>query len=282
MIWWWVILGVVLAGTLQIWVLWAQKRMSFWPNPERQSLGGAQAMGFREVEIRTTDNLLLVGWWRPPDPNRPVVLFLGGNAGTIADRAIFLETLAANGCGVLGVNYRGYGGSQGSPSEKGLYLDGLSSYDFICREQAIAPQRLIVYGQSIGGTVAAQIARRREVAGLVIEASMTSAADMARQIIPYLPLWLLMTYRFDNVGTITKVTCPKLIVHGRRDETIPFSHGQALFAAAAEPKRFYPIKNAMHNDILEVGGMDYLNYLQQFIDSCAAGLEPPFPDFPEN
>jgi pimeloyl-ACP methyl ester carboxylesterase len=275
MIWWWIIVGLVLAGALQLWVLWAQKRMSFWASPQRQELAGAESMGFSEIRIRTTDNLGLVAWWRPPDEGKAVILFFGGNAGTIGDRRIFLEALAGSGYGILGVNYRGYGGSEGSPSEKGIYIDGLSAYDFLCREQAISPQRVVVYGQSIGGTVAAQIAHRRDVAGLVIESGFTSAASMAKQVVPYLPLWLLMTYRFDNIGTIPKIGCPKLIVHGRRDETVPFSHGEALYAAAKEPKRFYAIEGAMHNDILETGGVEYLNYLQEFLDSCTQGALPP-------
>lgn len=275
MVWWWIVVGLVLAGALQLWVLWAQKRMSFWPDPQRQELAGAESLGFREVTIRTTDNLALLAWWRPPDEGKATILFFGGNAGVIGDRRIFLEALAGSGYGILGVNYRGYGGSEGSPSEKGIYIDGLSAYDFLCREQGVTSQRVVVYGQSIGGTVAARIAHRRDVAGLVIESSFTSAAGMARQVIPYLPLWFLMTYRFDNIGTMPKINCPKLIVHGRRDETVPFAHGEALYAAAKEPRRFYAIEGAMHNDILETGGAEYLNYLSEFIDACARGELPP-------
>jgi len=277
MIWWWLLIGVALLATLQLWVLWAQKRMSFWPDPQRQELAGAVSLGFSEVGIRTTDDLRLVGWWRPPDEQKAVVVFFGGNAGSIGDRRIFLEALAGNGYGVLGVNYRGYGGSEGSPSEKGIYIDGLSAYDFVCREQGIVPQRVIAYGQSLGGAVAAQIALRRDVAALVIESSFTSGADMAKRVIPFLPLWLLMTYRFDNIHAVAKIKCPKLIVHGLRDETVPFEQGQALFAAACEPKRFYAIPGGMHNNILDAGGAPYLDYLQEFIDSSVSGNLSPEP-----
>ena len=271
MFWWWIIVGVILIGALQIWVMWAQKRMSFWPDPERQALGGAEALGFSEIEIPTTDGLNLVAWWRAPDDGRAAILFFGGNAGTIADRRIFLELLAGSGYGVLGVNYRGYGGSSGSPSEKGIYIDGLSAYDFLCGQLAIPPTSVIVYGQSMGGTVATQIALKRETAGLVLESSFTSAQAMARRVIPYLPLWYLMTYRFDNLGRIGKITCPKLVVHGQKDETVPYKQGQLLFSRAKEPKRFYTIERAMHNDVLEAGGSDYLDYFREFVDSCLSG-----------
>ena len=271
MIWWWIVVGLVLVGGLQLWVLWAQKQMSFWPDPVRQGLGGAEALGFAEIEVPTSDGLRLVTWWRPPDEGRAAILFFAGNAGTIADRRPFLEMLAGRGYGVLGVNYRGYAGSEGSPSEKGIYTDGLSAYDFLCRELSVAPESVVAYGQSIGGAVAAQVCLQRKTAGLVLESSFTSAEAMARRVISYLPLWLLMTYRFDNLGHVRRIECPKLIVHGEKDETIPFAHGEALFRAAKEPKRFYPIPGAMHNDILQAGGAAYLDFLQGFIDSCARG-----------
>lgn len=271
MIWWWIIVGLILVGAIQLWVMWAQKRLSFWPNTERDDLAGAEALGFSEISIPTTDGEELVAWWRSPDDGRATILFFGGNAGTIADRRVFLELLAGSGYGVLGVNYRGYAGSSGSPSEKGIYTDGFSAFDFLCRELSVAPTSVIAYGQSIGGTVATQVALKHQIAGLVLESSFTSAKAMARRVIPYLPLWYLMTYRFDNLGRIGKINCPKLIVHGQKDETVPYKQGQLLFARAKEPKRFYAIEGAMHNDVLEAGGREYLDYLQEFIDSCLGG-----------
>jgi len=268
MIWWWIVLGLILVGGVQLWVLWAQKRLSFWPDPERQELAGSEALGFSEVVIPTTDGLKLAAWWCPPEEGKATILFFAGNAGTIADRRMFLSALVGCGYGILGVNYRGYGGSEGSPSEKGIYIDGLSAYDFLCRELSIAPESVIAYGQSIGGCVAAHVTRHRETAGLVLESSFTSAKAMAQRVIPYLPLWMLMTYRFDNLSYVRQIKSPKLIVHGQQDETVPFAHGEALFRAAREPKRFYPIPGAMHNDVLQAGGAAYLDFLQGFIDSC--------------
>lgn len=275
---WWIVIGVVLVGAMQLWVLWAQKRMSFWPNPDRQSLAGVVAAGFREIELTSGDGVKLIAWWRPPDEGRAVILYFGGNAGTIADRSLFLLTLAGNGYGILGVNYRGYGGSEGSPSEKGIYLDGLAGYEFLHHELAGKTESVVVYGQSLGGTVATYVAHHKPVAGIILEASFTRAEAMARRVIPYLPLWLLMTYRFDNLGRIQTITCPKLIVQGQQDETIPLAHGQQLFAAASEPKRCYFIPGAFHNDVVEKGGAAYREVLEGFIDSCTALEFPPPPE----
>ena len=269
--WWWIILGVVLAAGVQLWVLWAQKRLSFWPDAQRRSLEGAERAGFSELEISTTDGVSLVAWWRPPDQEKATVLFFGGNAGSIADRRFFLEMLAGRGYGILGVNYRGYGGSTGSPSEKGIYTDGLSAFDFLVGKRSIAPRTVVVFGQSIGGTVATQVALKRQVTGIVLESGFTSAQAMARRVVPFLPLWLLMTYHFDNLDRVRHIECPKLFVHGQKDETVPFPQGKALFDNAREPKRFYPIAGASHNDVVEVGGKAYLDFLQEFIDSCAGG-----------
>jgi len=268
MIVWWIVIGVVLVVGVKLWVVWAQKWMSFYPNPQHEELIGGETMGFSEVSIPTSDGLKLNAWWRPPDSGRATILFFGGNAGTIADRHMFLSALAGSGYGILGVNYRGYSGSEGSPSEKGIYIDGLSACDYLTDDQGISLDSIVVYGQSIGGTVATHIAFHRSTAGMVLESSFTTAQDMAKRVIPILPLWLLMTYRFDNLGRVSKIECPKLFVHGKRDQTVPFAHGERLFNNAREPKRFYPIFGAMHNDILESGGADYLDFLQEFIDSC--------------
>ncbi len=268
---WWIVVGILLVVAIQLWVLWAQKWMSFFPTSTRANLAGGEAFGICELEIPTTDGQKLVCWWRPPDDGRATILYFGGNAGTVADRRIFLEALTGSGYGILAVNYRGYGGSTGSPSEKGIYLDGLSAFDYLTDTLSVEPRTVIAYGQSLGGTVATKVAAERPVGGMVLESTFTSADAMARRVIPVLPLWLLMTYKFDNIGRVGRIACPKLIVHGNNDETVPFTQGEKLFAAAAEPKRFYPVNKATHNDIFETGGITYLESLQEFIDSCLTG-----------
>ena len=267
----WILLGLALAASVQLWVLWAQKRLSFWPDTQRRPLEGAEGVGFSEVEILTTDGIKLVAWWRAPDSGKATVIYFPGNAGSIADRRFFLEMLAGRGFGVLGVNYRGYGGSGGSPSEKGIYSDGLSAFDFLTGKSSVAARTIVVYGQSIGGTVATKVAVERPVAGMVLESGFTSAQAMARQVIPFLPLWLLMTYHYDNLGRVQRIECPKLFVHGQRDDTVPFAQAKILFDKAKDPKQFYPISGAGHNDVVDVGGNGYLDVLQEFIDLSVQG-----------
>ncbi len=270
----WLVVGVALIAALQLWVLWAQRRMSFWPDPTRT--GPNFLAGFSEVEISTADDEVLVCWWyAPQDDNSATVLFFSGNSGTIADRAAVLAPLAEAGYGVLGVNYRGYGGSTGKPSEKGIYADGDAVLAWLQKTQDVPLSSIVAYGQSIGGTVATHLAAQNDLAGVVLESAFISADAMARRIIPYLPLWWFMTYRFDNLTRIKKARCPVLIVHGQQDETVPFRDGQALFRAAPEPKRFYAVARAAHNNIFEAGGAPYREYLLNFIQACRQGEEPP-------
>jgi fermentation-respiration switch protein FrsA (DUF1100 family) len=193
-------------------------------------------------------------------------LWFHGNAENIGhglEHLRFYSLLAVN---VLAVDYRGYGKSEGSPDETGVYRDADAAYDYLIRDRHVQPKNIVVFGHSLGGAVAIDLASRRECGGLIVQSSFTSAKDMARRMFR-IPLFeYLPKSKFDSLAKIRRVRAPILIVHGTRDEVVPFSMGQRLFRAAAEPKFFFPVEHAGHNNLVEVGGDRLLDHLKSFLE----------------
>ena len=193
-------------------------------------------------------------------------MWFHGNAENIGHGLEHLGFYARLGVNVLAVDYRGYGKSEGSPDEAGVYRDADAAYDYLLQERHIHPQDIFVFGHSLGGAVAVDLASRRECGGLIVQSSFTSAKDMARRTFR-IPLFeYIPKSQFNSLEKIRGVRAAILIVHGTRDETVPFSMGQRLFAAAPEPKFFFPVEGAGHNDVVEVGGEDLLEHLKSFLE----------------
>jgi fermentation-respiration switch protein FrsA (DUF1100 family) len=162
-------------------------------------------------------------------------------------------------------DYRGYGQSEGSPSEPGTYRDGRAAYEYLVGQRQLAPERLILFGESLGAAVSVQLALEVPVRALILESAFTSIPDMARAVYPFLPVQSLLRTRYDNLAKIGDVAVPLLILHGTRDGTVPFKQGKRLFEAASEPKRFFAIPGAGHNDTFVAGGEDYWSVWKDFL-----------------
>jgi fermentation-respiration switch protein FrsA (DUF1100 family) len=220
--------------------------------------------GTELYELTTSDGERIVALFGPallpdgrPDPAaalRPTMIYFYGNAMCLNDAALDHEQFRRLGLSVLIPEYVGYGMSSGSPSEKGCRATALAAYEHVVSTRKVSPRRVIAAGWSLGGAVAIDLASRREVGGLIAFSSFTSAVDMARRLLPMVPVSLLMRDRFDSIHKIAKVTCPILIGHGRLDPIIPFSMGQELAAKAKGPVTTLWIDGAEHNDFFEVGG----------------------------
>jgi fermentation-respiration switch protein FrsA (DUF1100 family) len=206
----------------------------------------APPRGVEERWIRTADGLRLHAWYtgRPRAP--ATLVWSHGNGGNIATRAAVLLALAARGLNVLAYDYRGYGRSAGRPSEAGVYLDAQAAYDS-ARQRGVPAAHIIALGESLGGAVSVQLARARPCAGVVLVSTFTNIRDVARH--HYGPLAFLVSASFDALARIRDLSVPILVAHGDRDEIVPFTLGQQLFAAAKPPKRFLTIAGAHHNDI---------------------------------
>ena len=214
------------------------------------------------------DGVRLHGWWcRRIDapPNEPVLLFFHGNAGNLSHRAeLLIELATRTPAGVFVVGYRGYGRSEGRPSEDGLYLDARAAWKHITEENGVGAERIVIFGKSLGGAVAVDLAMDVDAAGLIVESSFTSVADMAGAHYPFVPKFMIRT-RMDSVGKITGVSYPKLFIHSRDDRVVPYRLGRALYEAAPEPKRFHEVVGSGHNETWIVGGDPYFKALSDFI-----------------
>ena len=233
--------------------------------PEGFSPAHASPPPAEDVWLTTQDNVRINAWYMQSHGSGKALLWFHGNAENIGHglgQAVFYRRLGVN---VLAVDYRGYGKSSGSPDESGVYRDADAAYDHLIRVRHIQPTNIFVYGHSLGGAVAVDLASRRDCGGLIVQSSFTSIRDMARRTFR-IPLFeYIPKSRFNSLAKILHVRAAILIVHGTRDETVPYSMGQRLFAAAPEPKFFFPIQGAGHNDVIEVGGVELLERLKSFM-----------------
>jgi uncharacterized protein len=258
-----VIVAVVLSAVMAaLWLFRETLTRSalFFPVRGQSRTPADLGLEHEELSIIAADGVRTQAWWIPAEPAAgaaPVVLFFRGNGGTMADWLDIVPPLRELGLAVMLAEYRGYGDSEGRPSEDGLNADAEAAVREARRRAAGAP--LIVAGQSLGGAVAIHAAANLPVDALVAESTFTSLPDMASAV-THIPLArILVAYRFDSLAKIRRVAVPILIVHGDADELVPFEMGERLrdAATAAPAVRFHRVRGGRHNDIREVGGADY-------------------------
>lgn len=255
-----------------LWLL--QEKMLFLSNlPGRalEATPGAIGLPFDDVRIRTGDNVTLHGWYVPSATYRGTLLFLHGNAGNISHRLDSIAIFNDLGLDVLIIDWRGYGQSEGRASEAGTYCDAEAAWRYLVDDRKTDPDNIIVFGRSLGGAVAARLASRQVPAGVIVESAFTSAADMAARLYPVFPVRLLIRLDYPTRQYLSGARCPVLVVHSRQDEIVPFDMGQALYAAAPEPKTFLTLSGDHNTGFLEdrehyVDGLD--RFLSRHLDSA--------------
>ena len=220
-----------------------------------------------DVHFIADDGVKLHGWYVSSKGSNTTLLWFHGNAGNITHRLDNIEMLKPLNLDIFIFDYRGYGKSEGEPNEEGIYLDSQAAYDWVVKVKKIIPQKIILFGRSLGGVCAVEVASKNPAAGIILESTFPSAGKMARTIFPVLPLGWAIKSRFDAIGKVSNLKLPKLFLHGTRDEIVPYKLGRELFSAAAEPKTFYDIEGAGHNDTFLVGGAGYFNSIDKFIKS---------------
>jgi fermentation-respiration switch protein FrsA (DUF1100 family) len=227
-------------------------------------------LNFTDVYFDARDGVRLHGWFLSHAEARSTLIWFHGNAGNISHRVQNLRRLREQAkINIFIFDYRGYGRSQGRASEEGTYLDGEAAVAYVRDKLAIETNRIILFGRSLGAAVAAETASRFDIQALILESPFISIREMARAVLPMLPLGPLLQTRYDVLEKVRRIKTPILILHGDRDEVVPFSHGKAVFDAAPQPKEFYRIANAGHNDTYLIGGDTYFQKLKSFIESTA-------------
>ncbi len=218
-----------------------------------------------EVWMETDDGVAVHGlWWGEPD-GRPTVLFLHGNAQEVYSWSPVREDLEALDCRLLLIDYHGYGKSGGSPHEAGLYADGRAAMSWLS-ERGVEPAETVIFGKSLGGAVACEIASGVPLRGLVLESTFTSLASVARRLLPLAPGYAPAPDVYNSLSKLPEITCPLLVIHGTEDALIPFDEGVALFEAANDPKEFLEVEGAGHNDVSMVAGRDYGRLIRHWLD----------------
>lgn len=245
------------------------------PTPE-----GRIVTRVEDVWLTTDDGVRLHAWLgRPfrmvdgellPVEVPGVVLWTHGNAGNISHRYQKLDRLVTTPVAVLILDYRGYGRSEGRPDEDGLYQDVRAAWRFLVGEGGYSPDKVVLYGVSLGGAVAIDLAMEVTPAGLIVESSFTSIPDMAAETMPFVPRAIVRT-NMDSRSKIARVDAAKLFIHSDADQIIPFHMGQTLFETASEPKQFYEVQGAGHNETDLVGGEAYFEAIQAFIEKVLIG-----------
>ena len=162
------------------------------------------------------------------------------------------------------IDYRGYGKSEGTPSEDGLYADARAAYDWLI-QRGVAPERIVLYGESLGAAVAIELAVRVPVGKLIVQGAFTNIKEMSGRVIPLIPVHWMMRHNYDNLAKVSRIAVPKLHIHGTEDEVIPFDQGRRLFEAAAEPKEFYEVSGAGHNDLVGGEGSRFDDRIKAFL-----------------
>jgi fermentation-respiration switch protein FrsA (DUF1100 family) len=251
--------------------------MIFQPTPGVDLRPEDVGLTGEDVFLETEDGVRIHGFWLPAPGATRAMLFLHGNAGNASHRLPNAARLVALGANVLLLDYRGYGLSEGEPSETGVYKDARAGWTHLVSQRGLAPERIVVFGRSLGGAVAIDLVRDRPLAGLIVESTFTNLADMAGGMLPLASPFV--RGRFDSASKIRRLRAPVLFFHGDRDEIVPFRLGRALFEAAPEPKAFETIRGAGHNDTVEVGGRPYFERIRRFLDevappAAASGVDP--------
>lgn len=246
-------------------VYFGQSRLIYFPQQQISNTPKDIGLDYTSVNIATSDGETLHGWWVPASNAKGTVLFFHGNAGNISHRINYLKMFERLGYNTLLFDYRGYGQSSGAPSESGTYLDAQAVWRYLTETKDITPAQIVLYGESLGGAVAAWLAAHEKPGLLVLASTFTSVPDMAAEIYPFLPVRWLARFQYNTLESLQSVTCPVFIAHSAEDEIVPFEQSQQLFKAASEPKQFLFLAGG-HNTGFIFKQPDWIKSLGAFMD----------------
>lgn len=261
-VWLCTLAGIYLTVCLVVWA--CQRRLVYHPDAEIESTPADVGLAYESVRLVTVDQVRLGAWYVPRENARGTTIFCHGNAGNISHRIGELVIWHDLGFNVLLFDYRGFGESEGHPSEAGTYLDADAAWDFVTRIKGEPAGRIVLAGRSLGGAVAIEAALRHAPGALVVESTFTTLPDVGQRLYGFLPVKLLMRDRYASVEKIGRIACPKVFLHGRDDELIPLRMGRRLYDAASEPKCFIETPGD-HNSAGTLAGVEIVAQLDAFL-----------------
>lgn len=246
-----------------------QSRMIYMPEfPSRELVTTPERLGmsYENVLFRTEDDIVLHGWFIPAENAKSTLLFFHGNAGNISHRLESIQIFHDLGLSVLIIDYRGYGNSEGRISEAGTYRDARAAWDYLVSTRGLNERNIILFGRSLGGAIAAQLATKVKAGALIVESTFSSTEALAKTVYWYLPVRLLARIHYPTDKYISRVSCPVLVIHSTQDEIIPYRQGRQIFDLAPEPKRFLELRGS-HNEGFSLSRRDYIRGLDDFLKS---------------
>jgi len=244
-------------------IRYVESKSVFFPTASIAVTPAEVGLQFVDARFSSKDHVQLHGWLIPTNYGSPTLLFFHGNGGNIADRLFKINNFYKIGANVFIIDYRGYGLSEGKPSEAGIYKDAEAAFDYLLTRKEIDPKKIVAYGASLGGAVAVDLATKRDLAGLIIDSSFNNAASMAKRIMPFVPSFLFKT-KLDSAKKIKNMTIPKLFIHSKEDEIVPFELGRKLYEGAPLPKSFLEIRGA-HVNLHEEDSEKFFNAIDEFL-----------------
>ena len=268
-----VIYSVLIILFIMIFPKFIEKGLIFHPGKSNDTATpDIYGIEYDDVTFRTEDGLNLHGWFVPgkkssPDEDLHTLLWFHGNAGNINHRLgnikMLHERVPVN---VFIIDYRQYGRSEGKISEKGTYIDARAALAYLHSRKEINREKIIFFGRSLGSAVAVELALNEKCRALILETPFTSILEMGKKLYPFLPVSLLLKTKYDSLAKIRNIKVPILVMHGDKDALVPFEHGKRLYDMANEPKEFYTIPGAGHNDTHIVGGDEYFDVIKRFVN----------------
>lgn len=265
MLWTLLLLATTAVGATSAWLYVAQDRMIYITSRTVAATPADAGLAFEEVDLLTGDGVRLHAWFIPAADPIATVLYAHGNAGNISHRLDTLAGLNRLGLDVFIFDYRGYGRSEGSPDEQGTYRDVRAAWDYLTDIRAVPANSIILFGRSLGGAIAAWLSSQVEHGALIVDSGFSSLPDVAADHYPWIPVRHLARSRYDTLSYVRETRSPVLIAHSRGDEIVPFTHGERIYEAAAQPKTFIELSGG-HNTAFSGRGPAYIKGLQAFID----------------
>lgn len=261
------IIAAAAYGTMMLVLFLRQDSMVYYPDlggREYETTPAQAGLAYEAVTLTASDGIKLDAWFVPAENARGALLYAHGNGGNISHRIDAIRLFRDMGLSVFIFDYRGYGKSAGKPSEEGTYRDAEAAWQYLVQQCGIAPARIVMFGESLGGAIAAHLAARHPPGALILASAFTSVPDMAAELYPWLPVRWLSRYRYDTRSYLQDVHEPVLVLHSREDEIIPYRHGRALYEAAREPRQFLELRGG-HNDLFFANEEVFEREVKKFI-----------------